>query len=117
MRTFFEIIAVLSPAWGGLFIVFAISRWELRELNKIKFKDFKKFYELNPKRWRCETSYVFCSIKDDFVKSEVFGFKFIDECKYRLWRRNIDKISANKKHAASTQRFLDDVNKTEVKND
>jgi hypothetical protein len=109
MGTFFEIIAVLSPIWITAFIVFVVWRCDKRQYNKIKFKDFKKFYELNPKRWRCETSYVFCSIKGDFDEYEVFMFKFIDECKYRLWRRRCNKVSANKERAAATQRMLDAV--------
>lgn len=109
MGTFFEIIAVLSPIWITALIVFVVWRCDKRQYNKIKFKDFKKFYELNPKRWRCETSYVFCSIKDDFYEYEVFMFKFIDECKYRLWRRRCNKVSANKERAAATQRMLDAV--------
>lgn len=109
MRTFFEIIAVLSPIWIVALTVFVVWRCDKRQYNKIKFKDFKKFYELNPKRWRCETSYVICSIKYDFAKYEVFAFNFIDECKYRLWRRGCDKRNTNKKHAESIQRMLDAV--------
>lgn len=109
MGTFFEIIAVLSPIWITVLIVFVVWRCDKRQYNKIKFKDFKKFYELNPKRWRCKTSCVFCSTKDDFYEYEVFMFKFIDECKYRLWRRGCDKRNANKERAAATQRMLDAV--------
>ena len=115
MGTFFEIIAVLSPIWITALIVFMVWRCDKRQYNKIKFKDFKKFYELNPERWRCETSYVLCSIKNDFAKYEMFAFKFIDECKYRLWRRRCNQISANKKRAAATQRMLDAVKEDIVK--
>lgn len=109
MTTCFEIIAVLFPIWITALVVFVVWRCDKRQYNKIKFKDFKKFYELNPKRWRCETSYVFCSIEDNFFEYEVFMFNFIDECKYRLWRRSLNKINTNKKRAAATQRMLDAV--------
>ena len=108
MRTFFAIIAVFSPIWGTLLIVFAISRWENRQYNKIKFKEFKKFYELNPERWNCQTDYVMCKITTDY-DYEVFAFNFIDECKYRLWRRSLNKTNMNKEHVEATQRMLDAV--------
>ena len=115
MGTFFEIIAVLSPIWIMVLTVFVVWRCDKRQYNKIKFKDFKKFYELNPKRWCCKTSYVLCSIKYDFSEYEVFMFNFIDECKYRLWRRGCDKRNENKKHAEATQRMLDAV-KEDIEN-
>lgn len=108
MKAFFEIIAVFSPLWITALAILTAIHLDKRQYNKIKFKDFKKFYELNPDRWRCETDHVYCQIGKDY-DCEVFMFSVIDECKYGLWRRNRDKINMNKAHAKATQRMLDAV--------
>lgn len=108
MKTFFDIIVAFSPLWLTVLAVLAVIHSDKRQYNKIKFKEFKKFYELNPDRWRCDTDHVYCQIGKDY-DCEVFMFSIIDECKYRLWRRNRDKINMNKTHAEATQRMLDAV--------
>lgn len=108
MQTFFDIIVAFSPLWLTAPVVLAVIHADKRQYNKIKFKEFKKFYELNPDRWRCETDHVYCQICKEY-DCEVFMFSVIDECKYRLWRRNRDKINMNKTHAKATQRMLDAV--------
>ena len=108
MGTFFEIIAALSPLWIIALAVLTAIHLDKRQYNKIKFKEFKRFYELNPNRWRCETDHVYCQIGKEY-DCEVFMFGVIDECKYRLWRRNRDKINMNKTHAEATRRMLDAV--------
>lgn len=108
MVMFFEILAVLSPIWGTALIVFCAWRLDNRHYPKIKFKDFKKFYELNPKRWWCANNYVKCRVNNEY-DCEIFFFKFIDECRYRIWRRKRDKHKVNKKHNQSIQRMLDAV--------
>lgn len=118
MGVFFKILVMLSPLWI-LLLAFAIAYHQASSfLPKIKFKDFKKFYELNPKRWRCETDYVQCQVSKEY-DCEAFNFSFIDECRYRIWRRKRDKHKANQKHNQSTQRMLDavkeDVAKAKVK--
>lgn len=108
MGTFFEIIVAFSPLWITALAILTAIHLDKRQYNKIKFKEFKKFYELNPDRWRCETDHVYCQIGKEY-DCEVFMFSVIDECKYRLWRRNRDKINMNKTHAKATQRMLDAV--------
>lgn len=111
MKTFCDIIVAFSPLWLtvlAVLAVLAVIHSDKRQYNKIKFKEFKKFYELNPDRWRCDTDHVYCQIGKNY-DCEVFMFSIIDECKYRLWRRNRDKINMNKAHAEATQRMLDAV--------
>lgn len=108
MGTFFALLIVFSPLLIFL-LALAIAYYQANSiLPKIKFNDFKKFYELNPKRWRCETDYVYCQVGSEYDR-EAFSFSFIDKCKYKIWRRKCDKHKVNQKHNQSTQRMLDAV--------
>ena len=108
MGKFFEILLMLTPLWI-LLLVFAFAYYQANSLlPKITFKNFKKFYELNPKRWRCETDYVQCRIDKEY-NYEAFNFSFIDECKYRIWRRKRAKHNVNQKRNKSIQRMMDAV--------
>ena len=108
MGDFFAALAMSSPFWGLVFFVIIAGRWDKRHCPKIKFKDFKRFYELNPKRWRCDTDYVQCQIEREY-DCEMFVFTFVDECKYRIWRRKCSKHKENQKRNKSIQRMLDAV--------
>ena len=108
MSIFLGILAMLSPFWIIALLLFIVKYCDNKPYPKIKFKDFKKFYELNPKRWWCANDYVRCHVNGE-EDCEIFVFKFIDECKYRIWRRKCDKHKVNQKHNQSTQRMLDAV--------
>ena len=88
---------------------------------KIAFKDFKKFYALNPARWELDDYVVRCKVsgKDGLWGSicnrESFAFNFADCWKYKWWYRQIKKHNKNKSHMESTQRMLDAV-KEDIKN-
>lgn len=50
----------------------------------INFNEFKSFYEINAKRWRCDfCNVVFRSFRGDFV----FNFKGIDKFRYLYWKK------------------------------
>lgn len=82
---------------------------------KLKYKDFLKYYNINPSRWDCREHCVvyhrYTSVYEDM--REYFGFSFIDFCRYHRWLAKIERAAKNKKDAASVQRMLDDINKAE----
>ncbi len=85
------------------------------EFPNIKYKDFLKYYKLNPDRWYCGDSYVRYELFDG--GSEYFCFGLISFYRYKLRNYRIAKAKQRKEYAKSMQRFLDDINKTETKND
>ena len=104
----------LSPVLAAIFSIVVIIRMDQPTFPRIKFKDFKKFYELNPKRWRCETDYVICQINAEY-DCEAFMFNFVDKCKYKLWLRNRNKRDVDQENMKSVQRMLDAVKKDVAK--
>ena len=64
---------------------------------KLKFSQFKKFYDINPDRWGLEDTYVSCRLSD--YNGEFFSFGLIDfYFKYKPFLKAINKaeISAEK---------------------
>jgi hypothetical protein len=82
---------------------------------KIKYRDFRKYYKLNPERWYCGLHTVRYEMSDG--SGELFNFGLIGFYRYKLWQHKIDLAEKRKECAESMQRFLDDVNKTEAEND
>lgn len=76
---------------------------------RMKFKDFKKFYAINPKRWVLHASYVSCYVSPAFDDEEVFMFNFVDHWRYKLWFKNKEKRKENKSNMEATQRMLNAV--------
>lgn len=91
----------------ALLLCLAIWRENRGPFPRIKLKDFKKFYALNPERWDIVHDYVGCNTSG--VEYEYFSFGFIDYMKYLSWK---DELEANEKTKASMesiQRMLDAV--------
>ena len=82
---------------------------------KIKYRDFQRYYKLNPERWYCGLYTVHYKMSDG--SGELFSFGLIGFYGYKLWQHKIDLAEKCKERAESMQRFLDDVNKTEAEND
>lgn len=82
---------------------------------KLKYKDFQKYYDMNPNRWYCqEYSVIYHKYINTYEEMrEYFNFGFIDFCRYRLWQWKLKKDEERKRNAESIQRMLDDINKTE----
>lgn len=100
-----SIVAILALG----FLLFLYLDWldHKGKCARIKFKDFKKFYELNPDRWFLSDYYVECKI--DKRNSEPFEFSFIDLFQYDMWSCSEECKKQDAKYAASTQRMLDAV--------
>lgn len=84
------------------------------EFPKIKYRDFRKYYKLNPERWYCGLHTVRYQMSDG--SGELFNFGPIGFYRYKLWQHKIDLAEKRKARAESMQRFLDDINKTEAEN-
>ena len=85
---------------------------------KIKYKDFRKYYALNPNRWNCrQFSVIYTNYMSTFEEMrEYFNFSFIDFCRYSLWQWKLAREESRKRNAESMQRMIDDINKTEAQN-
>lgn len=94
----------------SIIIIFSIVYWsDNSHFNtpKIKFTSFKKFYEINPKRWQLNHGTVDCRT-DTFVY-EKFHFSYFDFYKYRSWFNKLWNSKQQEKHNKSIQRMMDAV--------
>lgn len=91
-----------------LFVIFTLCDYN-RSNPIIQFKSFKKFYALNPKRWKCYDSYVECSTGDNYWSYEKFSFGILDFFKYKLWLKVKSKNDRKEKHDAAKKRMMDAV--------
>lgn len=78
-----------------------------RDASWIDFNSFKKFYELNPKRWITHSGAVTCKTSKGLY--DVFCFRFIDYHKYRSWLKQQEKIKKKNADTAATKRMMDAV--------
>lgn len=57
---------------------------------KLKFLQFKKFYDINPDRWHLEDTYVMCRLNSG--RNEFFSFGLIDfYFKYKPFLKSLEK--------------------------
>lgn len=91
----------------ALLICLAVWRENRGPFPRIKLKDFKKFYALNPERWDIAHDYVGC--KTSGAKYEYFSFGFIDYMKYLSWKDELESDEKTKTSMESIQRMLDAV--------
>ena len=97
-----------------LTIVIAYWRCNSCEFPKIKYRNFLKYYKLNPERWYCGLDTVRYEMSDG--SGELFNFGLIGFYRYKLLKYRLAKAKRRKEYAEIMQRFLDDVNKTEGEN-
>lgn len=74
---------------------------------KIKFVSFKKFYEINPNRWKLRKAAVECVLEG--YKVETFRFGFLDYLEYELWIKQQEQNSEQERHNRATKRMMDAV--------
>lgn len=83
--------------------------------NKIEFDSVKKFYPINPNKWRLGEGYVV------YNGMQKFRFNFIDYWRYRSWLKKQRKFQAmeaqNDALAAVIKDVKKDIAKFEAKND
>ena len=98
------------------FLVLVIIWFISCDTPRIKFRDFKTFYALNPDRWYLEDDNIKCCTNGLY---DIFYFGLIDYYRYKLWKRNIEKRKINKTNMEITARMLEavkeDIKKTEAK--
>lgn len=83
-------------------LVAARTNWDFsRSGTKLKFKNFKEFYEVNPERWGLNEGNVWCRPAGD-----TFYFGFIDYIKYVIWKDKIDRGIKSKADNEATARML-----------
>lgn len=103
MAVFVILVSVLTLL--ALVVMFIV--WKVYSVGpKMKYKNFRKFYALNPDRWDLDDCSVYCRIKDG---KENFNFGFIDFWRYKLWIHGINKRERNADYAKCTQRMMDAV--------
>lgn len=105
----------MDPFWllviiGALSIViiFSIMFWsDNTNLNspKIKFSSLKKFYEVNPSRWKFRGGTVYCYV--DTCEYETFHLGCIDFYRCWAWTSKLDKAEKQEKYNESTKRMMD----------
>ena len=91
-----QIFLTIVVSIGALFgILMMILFWwkETDSVSKIKFKSFKKFYAIEPKRWSINMDYVVCKTQE---RSIIFTFNFIDYYMYRAWYKYNSKMKTRK---------------------
>ena len=69
---------------------------------KIKLKQFKLFYSMNPNVWELRDDYVIYNVfnKNGYAtKSFKFYFPFLDFIKYKIFKKRLDKKSTQVKYS------------------
>ena len=106
---FIGIIVVLSFC---VFMIYLTIEYFTKKCGtKLKFKSFKRFYNINPNRWDLYDGFVVCkcNINSWHITKECFYFGIVDYIRYKFWRRNLDKRDKEKAHAQSTARMINSV--------
>ena len=80
---------------------------------KIKFKTFKRFYEINPERWNLYYGIVTCRLGDNTYTRLKFGF--VDYLRYLLWHAARNRYDTKKGQVESMAKVIAVV-KEDIKN-
>ena len=76
---------------------------------KIGFKQFVSFYNINPDRWDLQEDVVRCEINN--YKYIALHFNFFDYCRYKKWRKKINKNSISIKNNEDLSKVIEVVKK------
>ena len=61
--------------------------------NQISFDRFVAFYDINPDRWDLHGDYViYRKTHSYFVDTVEFHFTFLERCKYKRWRKHLERL-------------------------
>ncbi len=87
-----------------IYFVDLLIDWGIKKSNKlkIKLKQFKLFYSMNPNVWELRDDYVIYNVfnKDGYAtKSFKFYFPFLDFIKYKIFKKRLDKKSTQVKYS------------------
>ncbi len=112
---------VVLTICAGLFLFVTLLSWLdscCTIENRIKFKSFKSFYNINPDRWELCSGYVKC--RQGSFKYIDFKFNYWDWYKYNHFHREQKKIKknmeSNKKYAKMIELVKLDIANFEAQN-
>ena len=105
-----------------LFIVSIVIYYDAtdKKYQKIKFKSFRSFYDINKSRWTLfDTNYnnYYCNKVECGTESTYYGYRdnvimrfgFIDYYRYILWRKSLIKIKKKKENKKDIEKVLNAV--------
>lgn len=76
---------------------------------KIGFKQFVSFYNINPDRWDLQEDVVRCEINN--YKYIALHFNFFDYCRYKKWRKKINKNNISTKTNEELSKVIEIIRK------
>ena len=124
IRFVFTITAIFLIGALMLFFVSLFVAWIIDihfSYPKIKFKTFKKFYLINPNRWKLYSTIVGCL--DESKYSYINGhyielrFNYIDCIKYTIWKSILEYREENIKSTETMLRVIELVKKDIIKSE
>ena len=97
-------ILITCLIFAFIYFVDLLIDWGIKKSNKlkIKLKQFKLFYSMNPNVWELRDDYVIYNVfnKDGYAtKSFKFYFPFLDFIKYKIFKKRLDKKSTQVKYS------------------
>ena len=110
------LIVYLGSLFIGVVLIFGVIDYivylsKRHGENKISFKRFKNFYEINPKSWVLYDDKVCKNLKNSYFDI-VFYFKhYRDLWKYRFFLRNIIKEKNRMKEIEDLNKLIESVKK------
>lgn len=121
----FAMTTVLFVVVSAMFLSLSFISWSLSKSKnnpKIKFKDFKKFYLINPSRWELYDTKIGCL--DESKYSYSFGhhyirleFSYFDYLKYVIWKTILKHKKKNIKNTETMLRVVELVKKDIAKSE
>lgn len=119
IRIIFIALIFLIP-WSVIyFIVSNINDYLFakRQMNKtISFKNFQKFYDINPDPWDLQKLFVTYTIKKcgsfaPYSEEYYFRFNYLDLIQYKIFRKQIKKLETKTLESRRQQKNYDDYQK------
>lgn len=96
------ILISVCIALFGVWLEYSVDRDD----PKIKFDSFKKFYEINPRRWSLLSQGVKCYTDKYMMYGDIFYFGFWDWIKYTRWRKELEKCQSKQSNAKLTAKMI-----------
>ena len=101
--------------FGLIYFIDLFIDWNIGRSDKlkIKLKQFKRFYNMNPKAWRLKDSYVIYEVFNGYDGKATFKFyfPFLDFIRYIIFKKGIEKKSAQVKYTESYLEALEYIKK------
>ena len=104
------IIFLLSIVIPVLLVIMMLF-WHCMQQNtpRIKYKDFRRWYNIDPRLFVTYECSVLCNLK---VMNQEYTFGFIDFWRYWLWYKRQERIENKKWRQAHANRLAEAINKS-----